>query len=266
MSLSIFFGGNGFTVFFARCLGLVFIIPFLYFWLKKKISNNLFYTLILVFIFGLFQAFVGWWMVKSGLINNPYVSAYRLSFHLINALIIFSILFWTTLKSYFGNNIYNKVNNIFNNFFYISLFFLFITIISGSFMAGTNSGQSFNTFPLMNGKFIPEDYYFKEFGWLNLFENTVAINFNHRWLASFTFLLIFSGSLYLLISNKYENEKFPLILVLITISLQFLLGILTLINNVPVLFASMHQTNSVLLLASMLFAYHRHKYKKQQKN
>ena len=130
-------------------------------------------------------------------------------------------------------------------------------------MAGTHSGQSFNTFPLMNGEFIPEGYYFKEYGWVNSFENTVAINFNHRWLASLTFLLIFSFHLYLLISTKYKGDNLSLILVIITISLQFFLGILTLINNVPIFFASLHQTNSVLLLASMLFAYHQHKYKKQ---
>ena len=130
-------------------------------------------------------------------------------------------------------------------------------------MAGTHSGLSFNTFPLMNGEIIPEGYYIKEYGWFNSFENTIAINFNHRWLATFTFLLVFSTHLYLLISRKYQGNNFPLILVLITISLQLLLGILTLTNNVPIYFASMHQTNSVLLLASMLFAYHRHKYKMQ---
>ena len=97
-----------------------------------------------------------------------------------------------------------KANKTINNFFHIGLFFLFITIISGGFMAGTHSGQSFNTFPLMNGKFIPEGYYFKEYGWFNSFENTIAINFNHRWLASFTFLFIFSIHLYLLISKNIK--------------------------------------------------------------
>ena len=248
--------------FFARLIGIVFIFPFLYFLLKNNISKKLFLTLTIVFIFGLFQALVGWWMVKSGLRDNPYVSAYRLTFHLFNALIIFCILFWTTLTSFFGKKTAKEASRTIINIFHIGLFFLFITIISGGFMAGTHSGQSFNTFPLMNGEFVPEGYYFNEYGWVNSFENTVAINFNHRWLASLTFLLICSFHLYLLISKKYKGDNFSLILVIITISLQFFLGILTLINNVPILFASLHQTNSVLLLASMLFAYHRHKYKK----
>jgi cytochrome c oxidase assembly protein subunit 15 len=249
--------------FFARLIGIIFILPFLYFWLKNHISRKLFFTLTVVFVFGIFQALVGWWMVKSGLIDNPYVSQYRLTFHLSNALIIFCILFWTTLTSFFEKKDSREVNTTINNLFHIGLFFLFITIISGGFMAGTNAGQSFNTFPLMSSEFIPEGYYFNEYGWLNSFENTVAINFNHRWLASFTFLLICAFHLYLLISKKYKGDNFSSILVIIIISLQFFLGILTLINNVPILFASLHQTNSVLLLASMLFAYHRHKYKKR---
>ena len=245
--------------FFARFIGIVFIFPFLYFWLKNNISKKLFLTLTIIFVFGLFQALVGWWMVKSGLIDNPYVSAYRLTFHLSNALIIFCILFWITLCYFFGKKTNKDVNKTTINFFHIGLFFIFITILSGGFMAGTHSGQSFNTFPLMNGTFIPEGYYFNEYGWVNFFENTIAINFNHRWLASFTFLLICSTSLYLLISKKYKSDNFSLILVIVVISIQFLLGILTLIYNVPIFFASIHQANSVLLLASMLFTYHRHK-------
>mgnify|MGYP001396669540 CR=1 FL=1 len=247
--------------FFARCMGLFFIFPFLYFLIKKQLSKELFITLLIVFLFGLFQALVGWWMVKSGLNENPYVSAYRLTFHLINALIIFSILFWTFLNSILGKNISNQNNKIINILFNISLFILLVTIISGGFMAGTNSGKSFNTFPLMNGNIIPNDYFFYELGLLNSFENTVAINFNHRWLGSFTFIFIFAFSLYLLISTKIKKNILKIFLILITIGLQFFLGILTLINNVPLTFASLHQTNSVLLLAAILFAYHRHRYK-----
>ena len=247
--------------FFARCMGLFFVFPFLYFLIKKQLSKELFIVLLIVFIFGLFQALVGWWMVKSGLNENPYVSAYRLTFHLINALIIFSILFWTFLNSYFGKVNSNQNFKIINVFFNISLFILLITIVSGGFMAGTSSGKSFNTFPLMNGSIIPNDYFFYELGLLNFFENTVAINFNHRWLGSFTFIFIFAFSLFLLNSRKIKKNNLSIILILITIGLQFFLGILTLINNVPLTFASLHQTNSVLLLASILFAYHRHKYK-----
>ena len=102
--------------FFARCIGIVFIIPFLYFLFQKKISKNLFITLSIVFLFGLFQALVGWWMVKSGLSDDPYVSAYRLTFHLFNALIIFSILLWSTLNIFFNKTKIQATKTLYNIF------------------------------------------------------------------------------------------------------------------------------------------------------
>ena len=247
--------------FFARFIGIVFIFPFIYFLLKKQLSKNILIILIFVFIFGLFQAIVGWWMVKSGLVDNPYVSAYRLAFHFANALIIFSILFWLSLSLFYGTNINQLRRKTTKHFFHISLILIFITIVSGSFMAGTDSGKSFNTFPLMNGQYFPEGYYLNIYGWKNIFENTVAINFNHRWLAVFTFLFISSIIIFLLTYKRRENNIFSLILVLFTLSIQIFLGILTLIYEVPISFAILHQTNAVLLLASMLFAYHRLIYK-----
>ena len=108
-----------------------------------------------VFVFGLFQAVIGWWMVKSGLSENPYVSPYRLTFHLLNALIIFSILLWIAMDYRYSSNI-SFLSNPKTIEFYIliAVILIFLTIATGGFMAGTNSGQSFNTFPLMNGKII----------------------------------------------------------------------------------------------------------------
>ena len=247
--------------FFARFIGLVFILPLIYFLIKKSLSKNLLTNMSIIFIFGFFQALVGWWMVQSGLKDNPYVSAYLLAFHLTNALIIFSFLFWISLSLFYGKEkIYNRPK-IIKILFHLSLFLIFITIISGSFMAGTDAGKSFNTFPLMNQKFFPEGYHLIEYGWKNTFENTIAINFNHRWLAIFTFLFISSIVIYLLIFKKEKYNYFSLFLVLITLSLQISLGILTLVYEVPLSYASLHQTNAVLLLASMLFAYYKLIYK-----
>ena len=217
------------------------------------------FNLIIVFVFGLIQAIIGWWMVKSGLVDNPYVSAYRLTFHLSIALIIFSIFLWLTLSVYFGKvKTYSKPI-IVKHLFHISRLLIFLTIISGGFMAGTDSGKAFNTFPLMNEQIIPDGYYLNEYGWKNIFENTIAINFNHRWLAMFTFIFISSVILILINNNNYN--KFSLLLVLIVLFIQILLGILTLIHAVPLNLAILHQTNATLLLASMLYAYHRLIYK-----
>ena len=130
-------------------------------------------------------------MVKSGLTENPYVSPYRLTFHLLNALIIFSILLWIAMDYRYSSNI-SFLSNPKTIEFYIlvAVILIFITIATGGFMAGTNSGQSFNTFPLMNGKIIPDDYVIDDLGIYNIFENTVAINFNHRWLSIFVFFYI----------------------------------------------------------------------------
>ena len=248
--------------FFARCIGIVFIIPLFIFLVQKKVSKKLGINLFILFLFGLFQALVGWWMVKSGLTENPYVSPYRLAFHLTNAVIILAILQWIGLNSLSSDNIKFLPSNSFENFQFSLLFLLFLTIISGAFMAGTHAGQSFNTYPLMGGKFIPDDYILFDNSLRNFFENTVAINFNHRWLASFTFTLIIILTIYLFINKKYSTNRLEITLIFTFACLQFFLGILTLLTNVKIILASMHQINSMLLLLSLLFAYHQ--FKKQK--
>ena len=248
----------------ARLLGVIFFIPLVFFIYKKYINLFLVKRLTIVFIFGVFQALVGWWMVKSGLSDNPYVSPYRLTFHLTNALIIFSFLFWLCLEYYYINErkipYKLKINEILIIF---SITLTIITIISGGFMAGTNAGQSFNTFPLMNGKIIPEDYYLRDLGIFNFFENIVAINFNHRWLASITFIYTLSYFSYSALSNNKQVHKIFDCLVIFLLIVQFFLGILTLLTNVNINYASLHQTNSVLLLSSLLLNYHQYKINNQ---
>ena len=242
--------------FFARCIGMVFILPMIFFIITKKISNKLMINLFILLLFGIFQALVGWWMVKSGLNNNPYVSSYRLAFHLSNAVIIISILFWLSLNSFSLINIRFIPTDHFDYNFIIVILLLFITIISGAFMAGSDAGKSFNTYPLMNGSLIPDDYFIEDLGFNNFFENTIAINFNHRWLASFTFIVIILFAIYMFLKNEYNNFKYQIILVFLFSIMQFLLGIGALISNVKIYLASLHQINSMLLLGSILFTYH----------
>ena len=247
--------------FFARLIGIVFLFPFIYFIINKKLSKKIVMAMALIFLLGLIQAVVGWWMVKSGLTEDPYVSTYRLSFHFTNALIIFIILYWLSLLLFFKSQEKHQRKKLIINLFHFGLILIFLTIISGTFMAGTDAGKSFNTFPLMNEKFLPDDYYLDYLGWKNSFENIVAINFNHRWLAIFTFIFIFILIIYLVNDKKEKYHNYSLNLVLLTLSLQILLGIITLIYEVPIILASLHQTNAILLLASMLFAYNRLIYK-----
>ena len=242
--------------FFARIIGLALIIPMIIFFLQKKLSKKLLGRLIILFIFVMIQSIVGWWMVKSGLNDNPYVSPYRLAFHLTNAIIILSILFWTMLDSWSNINTKFFPKGNLEVSIYILIGLLFITIISGAFMAGSNAGQSFNTYPLMNDKFFPDGYFSDHFIFRNFFENTIAINFNHRWLATLTFVLIILFAFYLKISKKITRSGIGSNLIIVFAILQFLLGIFTLLTNVKIAIASMHQINSVLLLCSLLFVYY----------
>ena len=249
---------------FARLIGVIFIIPLIYFIFKNQISIVLYRRLAIVFVFGIFQAFVGWWMVKSGLNDNPYVSPYRLTFHLLNALIIYSIMLWIAMDYRYSIKM-NFIPISFTNDFYIfiSILLVFITIASGGFMAGTNSGQSFNTFPLMNGKIIPDDYHMEDYGIYNIFENTVAINFNHRWLSIFVFFyIVFVCFRFIKFNNKNISSKL-VYLMLFFLTLQVLLGIVTLLTNVYLPLASLHQANSILLLSTLLISYHQYKFRKE---
>ena len=101
-------------------------------------------------------------------------------------------------------------------------------------MAGTHAGQSFNTYPLMNESLFPDDYFLEGYGIRNLFENTVAVNFNHRWIASFTFIYILSFIIYLLLSSFKKTLTLPLMMVLLLTCLQFFLGIITLLSNIKI--------------------------------
>ncbi len=245
--------------FFARLIGLVFIIPFIYFLIKKNLNSFFYKRFSIIFSLGLFQAVVGWWMVKSGLSDDPFVSPYRLTFHLTNAVIIYALLLWTSVEYYHlksANFISIRSKNI---LILISIILVFVTILSGGFMAGSHAGQSFNTYPLMNGKIIPDDIYLEELGFLNMFENTVTINFNHRWIATITFIYTFSFFSYLIFKKVINLSNQIIISVLLILTLQFLLGIMALLSNVSIYYGSLHQTNSIALLSILLVAYFKSK-------
>jgi len=245
--------------FFARLIGLVFIIPFIYFLIKKNLNSFFYKRFSIIFSLGLFQALVGWWMVKSGLSDDPFVSPYRLTFHLTNAVIIYALLLWTSVE-YFHLKSTNFISIRSKNvLILISIILVFVTILSGGFMAGSHAGQSFNTYPLMNGKIIPDDIYLEDLGFLNIFENTVTINFNHRWIATITFIYTFSFFSYLIFKKVINLSNQIIISVLLILTLQFLLGIMALLSNVSIYYGSLHQTNSIALLSILLIAYFKSK-------
>lgn len=235
----------------ARLIGFFAIAPLLYIYFKYK--NNLLKDLkyFLIFIAVCIQGFVGWFMVKSGLINNVDVSHYRLALHLFVALFILSITFWFILENFEIKKFTFKINNKFTNFF---LILILVQIILGAFLAGLNGGLLYNTWPDMNGSFLGDDIYKKDLYNIQSLNNPSVIQFYHRITA---YILIF----FLIILNCffYRKKKISLSIIILNISIlfQIFLGILTLITGVKIYYASLHQLGSVFVLTSFLYIYYR---------
>ena len=232
-----------------RLIGIIFIIPLLFFIIVKKIPKSILSKLFLILFLGGLQGFIGWWMVKSGLVNDPTVSQYRLTIHLSNALLILSLLIWVYL------DVREGVSRIKPDFSFFMFSILFITIIAGAFVAGMDAGLMYNEYPFMGDSLIPENY--GEYQLLDPFENPASAQFHHRHLALFTTLCtLFYCYKYYFESEDKKVKKLSLLISIVVCS-QFTLGIITLINMVPVYLGAIHQTGAVILFISLICSMHR---------
>ena len=232
-----------------RLIGIIFIIPLLFFIIVKKIPKSILSKLFLILFLGGLQGFIGWWMVKSGLVNDPTVSQYRLTIHLSNALLILSLLIWVYL------DVKEGVSQIKPDFSFFLFSMLFITIIAGAFVAGMDAGLMYNEYPFMGDSLIPENY--GEYQLLDPFENPASAQFHHRHLALFTTLCtLFYCYKYYFESEDKKVKKLSLLISIVVCS-QFTLGIITLINMVPVYLGAIHQTGAVILFISLICSMHR---------
>ncbi len=232
-----------------RLIGIIFIIPFIYFALKKYLSNEELYSYSFLLFLGGAQGIIGWWMVKSGLEVNPYVSHLRLAVHLIIAQIILSLIAYLFLKR-LDIGIYKNNFSSHKTFFIFFNIIIFFTVIYGAFMAGLDAGKSFNTWPKMGDNYIPENLIFIEDRLFGFFDNSVFIHFFHRALAYLSFLTIlymcfkhFKG-----IENKYQKIHFLIVLFLVLI--QLFIGVFVVLSNVQVSLGSIHQIIGTLLFVS----------------
>lgn len=232
-----------------RLIGIIFIIPFIYFALKKYFSNEELYSYSFLLFLGGAQGIIGWWMVKSGLDVNPYVSHLRLAVHLIIAQIILSLIAYLFLKR-LDIGIYKNNFSSHKTFFIFFNIIIFFTVIYGAFMAGLDAGKSFNTWPKMGDNYIPENLIFIEDRLFGFFDNSVFIHFFHRALAYLSFLTIlymcfkhFKG-----IENKYQKIHFLIVLFLVLI--QLFIGVFVVLTNVQVSLGSIHQIIGTLLFVS----------------
>ena len=235
----------------ARLIGLFAILPliYIYFQYKNKIIQDLKY--ISIFILICFQGFIGWFMVKSGLISNTDVSHYRLALHLSIALIILSITFWFILQNFNIQKFTNKIDYKFLLSFFILILF---QILLGVFLAGLNGGLLYNSWPDMNGYFLPNDIIKNDLYSNEIFDNPSVIQFYHR--LSAYIIIIF---LIILNLKSYKNrvELKPIMIFNLAIFFQIILGIITLLTGVNIFYASLHQLGSVFVLISFLNIYYR---------
>jgi len=242
-----------------RFIGLVFLLPFAYFWLRKKIKPGLTPRLLIMFVLGGLQGLLGWYMVKSGLVNNPHVSQYRLTAHLMSAILIFGFILWTLFNLASTQAYVRLSESSVAGWRKQSLgltALLLLTIVSGGFVAGLKAGLIFNTFPLMGGALIPEGIGALSPWYLNAFENLVTVQFNHRWLALGTGLLLLAW--YLRGRSRFSEaavqRSFKLVGMMVIV--QVSLGIATLLTQVPVALGALHQAGALLLFSAMLFNVH----------
>lgn len=238
---------------FGRLIGVVFFIPYVYFLLKKKIEKNLNKKLFIAFVLGGLQGLMGWYMVKSGLIDRPDVSHFRLAAHFGLALTIIGYIFWIILGQI---NISDQKLIYYPKLFWALaalLLILSIQIVYGAFVAGLDAGLAYNTFPTMGNNWVAQKAFTYAPLWKDFVENSATIQFIHRTLGWLVLLL--TGFIFVSgrkVTNK--TQKNSLFHLLMMVALQFTLGVMTLVYMVPISLASAHQAGAVILLILTLKA------------
>ena len=228
-----------------RLLGLAFGLPLLFFWLAGRIPQGYSLPLLGLLALGGVQGIIGWWMVTSGLVDNPAVSQYRLATHLSVALLILVLLLWTALNLRFGRSKRPSGRAA------VALLLVALTIIAGAFVAGMDAGLLYNEYPLMGDGLVPVEYL--ENGLSDPFDNPASAQFHHRWIAVLAVLAV-AG---LWVSGLRKGMRGLVHIMAVSVIIQFLLGLTTLLLGVPVWAGALHQAGAVLLLSVVLIVTHR---------
>ena len=229
-----------------RVIGLVYFIPFIFFLSLGRIEKKWMARLWLALILGGLQGLMGWYMVKSGLVDLPHVSHYRLAAHLLLAIFILTFLVWLIMDVLRIKRI--EVSNGIRRLSVGLLILLGFQLMMGAFTAGLDAGRGFNTYPLMHGQWLADAALMIEPSWRNIIENGVMIQFIHRWLGA----LLVLGVMGLAYMSARSGMMLPAAF-LITVTLtQFGLGVATLMLRVPVALGSLHQAVACLMVLSLV--------------
>lgn len=244
-----------------RGIGLVFFVPFVYFLARGRLDGGLTLKLVGIFMLGGLQGAMGWYMVKSGLVDNPRVSQYRLTAHLGLAFLIFGAMFWVALDLLARrdrDSAHAADDNLRSAQRWAAWLaaLIFLMVLTGGLVAGIRAGLAYNTFPLMNGHLVPPEILQLEPWYLNLFNNMATVQFNHRALA---WLLAFLVPWFWYRTRRLAQSpraRLALDVVVLVLALQIALGIFTLLYQVPVALAAAHQGGAMILFGAMLWVDH----------
>ncbi len=252
---------------FGRLIGLVFAIPLFFFWIAGRLSMSFLRRLIIALTLGGAQGLLGWYMVKSGLVNMPHVSAYRLTAHLMLAVFLFLYVLWLALDQLgwvyregtedkpLSAERSHQLGRLRRWSWAITVIIL-VMISSGGMVAGTRSGFAFNTWPLMVGQFVPEGLLNLSPWYSNFVSNSLTIQFTHRSIAYLLCLLIPIFYVMALRAKVSGRLRVVMHLFLGALILQVTLGITTLLYVVPVSLAAAHQGGALLLLTCGILTTH----------
>jgi len=236
--------------FLGRLVGIGFLIPLIYFSIKINISKLL--NLYLIFFLICFQGLIGWYMVRSGLVDRIDVSHFRLSLHLLIAFLILSLIFWNYLIITQNNHVFKRMHPILPFSF---LVLIFIQIGIGAFVSGMDAGKIYNSWPLMGSTYFPNDNKIENLFKLSVFNDPSLVQFIHRNLAyiiGFFYLYIFFKIYKNKMYNLYRSINFLGFLII----LQIFLGIFTILYGAQIYIASMHQISSIFLVSSCIYFFY----------
>ena len=241
-----------------RLIGVLFLLPLLFFAWRGSIRRGLMPKLVLLFFLGGCQGLLGWYMVKSGLVDNPRVSQYRLTAHLGLAVAIYAYMLWLAFDLLFRAHAAGSVGTGRPNagFSRVLVGLIYLMILSGGLVAGTRAGFAYSTWPLMGDSFIPRGLYAGTPAWLDMFEDITTVQFNHRMFAYFLTGVIGVFAMLVYRADVGSRGRLALALLLVALAAQVILGISTLLLHVPVVLAAAHQGGAILLLTAALFVSH----------
>jgi len=237
-----------------RTLGMVLLVPMAYLIVRRRVDRRLALRLMgLVALIG-FEGALGWFMVSSGLVNQPRVSQYRLAAHLLTATAILGAISWVAWNLLDRRSLQLDDEMKLERRIGFGVVSLVVMMLgSGALVAGTRAGEGFNTFPRMAGRFVPENLLVLRPLWTNLTENLITVQFQHRFLALIIATIVPTYAVHVFRSRRSRRTRIAAVALLAVVAIQVLLGILTLVNHVPVILGSLHQATALLLFLLALF-------------